>query len=50
MQRMMLGRYGRQDYFAWEDREITELDRASEALRDLIDRENAYSRMEEERG
>jgi hypothetical protein len=47
---MVLARYGRQDYFAWEDREIQELDAASEALRDVIEHENELSRMEEERG
>lgn len=50
IQRMMLARYGRQDYFCWEDREVQELDSATEALQHIIEKENSMTTMQEEHG
>jgi len=34
-------RYGKQDWFAWEHRETSELDEAARALSEIVEAENA---------
>lgn len=49
-QRMYLARYGRQDYFVWESKDVQELDEAFEVLVEMIKQENELSREAEDRG
>lgn len=48
-QKVYLARYGRQDMFAWEHRELSELEAAFRALVELMRHENSLSRMGEDR-
>jgi hypothetical protein len=48
-QKMYLARYGRESVFAWENRELSELDAYFKALVDLISKENAISSVTENR-
>lgn len=43
-QKAYLARYGRQDWFAWEDREVSELDEAVRAIGDIVEAENESNR------
>lgn len=48
-QKAYLARYGRESFFAWEDRETRELNETFAAISDLIKNENEFSRSQEER-
>lgn len=38
-QKAYLARYGRMDWFAWENREVTELDEATRAISEILEKE-----------
>lgn len=48
-QKMYLARYARQDVFAWEGREVVELDRHFEELAAMMEEENGVQRAQEDR-
>ena len=49
-QKMYLARYGRQDYFVWDDKDVQELDEAYDVLIELLNAEKDITTMEEDRG
>ena len=49
-QRMYLARYGRQDYYVWEDKDVQELDAAARTLSDILGEESSLAGWEENRG